>query len=128
MKTSMAKSNVLKEFEQALLKATPSELEVLLGQLEDKDQIEDAVNRMQSGLKRLLLPKVAEREGTYALAAFASAKNSVAQNARIRLALAIALNPKLGDEIGFTIQTAMELSDTDALSLYESLSVDRRSP
>lgn len=42
-------SDVLKEFEQALLKATPAEIEALLIGMDDKERIEAGLEKCSAG-------------------------------------------------------------------------------
>lgn len=127
--TDCINSGVLKEFEQALLKATPAEIEALLDEVNDRERIEAAVKRMQRGLAKFTQKKLPDDRPTeFSQAAFAAMQNSPAQRSRIRLALAIALDPVLGKDIGHTPQSVVALRDDEVLSLYETLRRDRSVP
>lgn len=127
--TDCVNSGALKEFEQALLKATPAEIEALLGEMDDEERIEAAVKRMQRGLANLTRTKSPDARPTgFAQAAFATVQNSPAQRSRVRLALAIALDQALGEKVGHTLQSVVALADDEVLALYETLRTDRKVP
>lgn len=121
-------SRLLEEVETFLVNASSKDIEKALEGLAEKGRIDAAVERMQRGIGRLLKADPASPHQTLAAAAFAGAHNSPAQSARVRMALGIALDPKLSDEINQTPKSIFELEDAEALSLYESLKVNGRVP